>query len=110
MATTTDIDPARRNKKPRLLQDGERARLEEYIDSIGYSARYIQSLQGFYVLTDAWQILRQRIRIPTCAAAESDAQSHSTGLLRSFERHPEATVGGRMASPRHNSELRLGAL
>lgn len=41
MATTsTDIDPARRNKKPRMLQDGERARLEEYIDSIGYSARF----------------------------------------------------------------------
>ncbi|KAJ9654508.1 Cyclin-dependent kinases regulatory subunit (Cell division control protein cks1) [Neophaeococcomyces mojaviensis] len=38
--TTTELDPARRNKKPRMLQDGERARLEEYIDSIGYSARY----------------------------------------------------------------------
>lgn len=45
MATTTndDIDMSRRNKKPRMLQDGERARLEEYIDSIGYSARYSDS-------------------------------------------------------------------
>jgi cyclin-dependent kinase regulatory subunit CKS1 len=34
-----DIDQSRRNKKPRLLQDGERARLEEFIDAIGYSAR-----------------------------------------------------------------------
>jgi len=40
MATATEVDPARKNKKPRPLQDGERARLEEYIDSIGYSARY----------------------------------------------------------------------
>jgi len=38
-ATTTDLDSTRRNKKPRMLQEGERARLEEYIDSIGYSAR-----------------------------------------------------------------------
>lgn len=40
-ATTTnnDLDATRRNKKPRLLQEGERARLDEYIDSIGYSAR-----------------------------------------------------------------------
>jgi len=36
----TDIDLSRRNKKPRMLQDGERARLDEFIDSIGYSARY----------------------------------------------------------------------
>jgi cyclin-dependent kinase regulatory subunit CKS1 len=37
----SDIDPARRNKKPRLLQEGERARLDEFIDSIGYSARSV---------------------------------------------------------------------
>lgn len=37
----TDIDPTRRNKKPRLLQEGERARLDEFIDSIGYSARFV---------------------------------------------------------------------
>ncbi|KAK5940650.1 Cyclin-dependent kinases regulatory subunit (Cell division control protein cks1) [Knufia obscura] len=41
MATaTSDLDATRRNKKPRILQEGERVRLEEYIDSIGYSARY----------------------------------------------------------------------
>ncbi|KAK5050393.1 Cyclin-dependent kinases regulatory subunit (Cell division control protein cks1) [Exophiala bonariae] len=38
-----DIDHTRRNKKPRPLQDTERARLEEFIDSIGYSARYSDS-------------------------------------------------------------------
>lgn len=43
MATTSDLDANRRNKKPRMLQEGERARLEEYIDSIGYSARYSDS-------------------------------------------------------------------
>jgi len=38
-----DIDISRRNKKPRLLLESERARLEEFIDSIGYSARYSDS-------------------------------------------------------------------
>ncbi|EXJ78065.1 cyclin-dependent kinase regulatory subunit [Capronia epimyces CBS 606.96] len=39
----TDVDMSRRNKKPRLLHENERARLEEFIDSIGYSARYSDS-------------------------------------------------------------------
>lgn len=34
-----NIDMSRRNKSPRPLTDHERARLEEYIDSIHYSAR-----------------------------------------------------------------------
>lgn len=38
-----DIDASRRNKSPRPLSDSERARLEEYIDSIHYSARYSDS-------------------------------------------------------------------
>ncbi|RSL41013.1 Cyclin-dependent kinases regulatory subunit [Fusarium sp. AF-6] len=38
-----DIDTSRRNKSPRPLSDSERARLEEYIDSIHYSARYSDS-------------------------------------------------------------------
>lgn len=37
----TDIDMSRRNKKPRPLLESERSRLEEFIDSIGYSARYL---------------------------------------------------------------------
>ena len=35
-----NIDISRRNKTPRPLSDDERARLEEFIDSIHYSARY----------------------------------------------------------------------
>ncbi|OGE56435.1 hypothetical protein PENARI_c003G07028 [Penicillium arizonense] len=35
-----DIDPARRNKKPRLLLESEREKLDEFVDSIHYSARY----------------------------------------------------------------------
>jgi cyclin-dependent kinase regulatory subunit CKS1 len=35
----SDIDMSRRNKKPRPLAEAERARLEEFTDSIGYSAR-----------------------------------------------------------------------
>ncbi|KIW00993.1 cyclin-dependent kinase regulatory subunit [Verruconis gallopava] len=37
---TMDIDLTRRNKKPRPLSESERAKLEEFIDSIHYSARY----------------------------------------------------------------------
>lgn len=36
-----DIDVTRRNKKPRLLLDKERANLQEFVDSIHYSARYV---------------------------------------------------------------------
>ncbi|KAK2062407.1 cell cycle regulatory protein [Colletotrichum caudatum] len=35
-----DIDMSRRNKVPRPLSDSERSRLDEFIDSIHYSARY----------------------------------------------------------------------
>ncbi|KAJ0316893.1 hypothetical protein COL5a_011352 [Colletotrichum fioriniae] len=38
-----DIDMSRRNKVPRALSDSERARLDEFIDSIHYSARYSDS-------------------------------------------------------------------
>ncbi|KAJ5491560.1 cyclin-dependent kinases regulatory subunit [Penicillium diatomitis] len=36
-----EIDMSRRNKKPRLLLESERERLDEFIDSIHYSARYV---------------------------------------------------------------------
>jgi hypothetical protein len=36
-----DIDYTRRNKKPRLLTDAERDQLDEFIDSIHYSSRYV---------------------------------------------------------------------
>ncbi|KAL5345735.1 Cyclin-dependent kinases regulatory subunit (Cell division control protein cks1) [Pseudogymnoascus australis] len=35
-----DLDYNRRNKAPRPLSEAEKERLEEYIDSIHYSARY----------------------------------------------------------------------
>ncbi|TDZ40298.1 Endoplasmic reticulum oxidoreductin-1 [Colletotrichum spinosum] len=38
-----DIDMSRRNKVPRPLSDTERSRLDEFIDSIHYSARYSDS-------------------------------------------------------------------
>jgi hypothetical protein len=50
-----DIDHTRRNKKPRQLQDPERAKLEEFIDAIHYSARCVVDFffllfQYFFVL------------------------------------------------------------
>ncbi|KAI9806915.1 MAG: Cyclin-dependent kinases regulatory subunit (Cell division control protein cks1) [Piccolia ochrophora] len=38
-----DIDFTRRNKKPRLLSESERERLEEFADLIVYSSRYSDS-------------------------------------------------------------------
>lgn len=35
-----DIDMSRRNKQPRPLLPAEREKLEEFTDSIHYSARY----------------------------------------------------------------------
>jgi len=40
-AMAMDIDFTRRNKKPRLLTDAERDQLDEFIDSIHYSSRYV---------------------------------------------------------------------
>jgi hypothetical protein len=37
-----DIDFTRRNKKPRLLSDSEREKLDEFVESIHYSSRYVQ--------------------------------------------------------------------
>jgi hypothetical protein len=40
-STMADVDYSRRNKVPRLITDNEKAKLEEYIDSIIYSARSV---------------------------------------------------------------------
>lgn len=44
MTASMDIDFTRRNKKPRLLTDPEREKLEEYLDNIHYSSRYAPHL------------------------------------------------------------------
>ena len=38
-----DLDYTRRNKKPRLLSETEREKLDEFVDSIHYSSRYATS-------------------------------------------------------------------
>ena len=35
-----DVDVTRRNKKPRPLSEAEKERMDEFVDSIHYSARY----------------------------------------------------------------------
>lgn len=37
------LDYSRRNKEPRPLSNAEKARLEEFAESIHYSARYVYS-------------------------------------------------------------------
>lgn len=44
MTSNLDIDYTRRNKKARLLTDAERDKLDEFIDSIHYSSRYVSTL------------------------------------------------------------------
>lgn len=41
------IDPNRRNKTPRMVSDLERERLEEFLESISYSARYVKGKKSF---------------------------------------------------------------
>ena len=43
-ATLMDIDLTRRNQKPRPLSNAERSQLDEFIDAIHYSGRYVQPL------------------------------------------------------------------
>lgn len=44
-----DIDYSRRNKKPRLLLEPERQKLDEFIDAIHYSSRYVRACPCFCV-------------------------------------------------------------
>lgn len=44
MGAEADIDPTRRNKRPRPLSLKEKERLDEFIDLINYSARYAYSV------------------------------------------------------------------
>lgn len=37
-----DIDFTRRNKKPRPLSELEKEKLDEFVDAIHYSARYVR--------------------------------------------------------------------
>jgi hypothetical protein len=108
-----DIDQSRRNKKPRPLQEGERTRLDEFIDSIGYSARYdamfLKPLSRMW-LTLKQKVLRQSIRISPCPTTKSDAQSHSSRLLRPRKRYTKVAVGGGVARPRNNAGEKIGHL
>nr|POF20032.1 hypothetical protein CFP56_52281 [Quercus suber] len=90
-----DIDFTRRNKKPRLLTEPERDMLDEFVDSIHYSSRYVQ---------------RRPLRIPPRRVAEADAQEDPQGLLRRLARHAQAAVGGGVAGAGHHAEPRVGAL
>jgi len=47
------IDASRRNSQPRPLSDNERAKLEEFLDSVHYSARFVTlaAHQMEYLLT-----------------------------------------------------------
>lgn len=51
-----DIDMSRRNKKPRLLLESEREKLEEFIDLIHYSPRYaLRAGLGWPIEKGKWE-------------------------------------------------------
>ncbi len=52
-----DIDYSRRNIKPRPLTEAERLKLEEFVDSIHYSTRYV----GSWLVLFGWEELGGRI-------------------------------------------------
>ena len=52
-----DIDYTRRNKKPRQLSDAERDKLDEFIDAIHYSSRYVRlRLFDWALLTNSFYL------------------------------------------------------
>jgi cyclin-dependent kinase regulatory subunit CKS1 len=58
----SDLDYNRRNKHPRPLSDSEKARLEEFIDSIHYSARQVElSADWFEKSIFAWLSIADRL-------------------------------------------------
>lgn len=61
------------------------------------------------VLTDNMplgQVLGQRIRIPSCAAAKGHVEGHTKGVPRLLKGDTEATLGGRVAVNGHHSGMR----
>lgn len=44
----SSMDHDRRNKHPRMLTDPERERLDEFIDSIHYSSRYVLTRNSYF--------------------------------------------------------------
>ncbi len=103
MAGYMDIDFTRRNKKPRMLSESEKDKLDEFIDAIHYSARCVVSpLVRVAPLLKRLQVLRRRVRIPPRAAPEADAEGNTQGLLRRHEGHAQAAVGGGVESARHH--------
>jgi len=45
MSSYMDIDITRRNKKPRPLSEAERVKLEEFVENIHYSSRFVHEFQ-----------------------------------------------------------------
>jgi cyclin-dependent kinase regulatory subunit CKS1 len=61
MTTDMDIDFTRRNKKPRPLSEHEKEKLDEFVDAIHYSARWV-------IYTEA----SQRVRDSHCHRYSDD--------------------------------------
>ncbi|KAI9731566.1 MAG: Cyclin-dependent kinases regulatory subunit (Cell division control protein cks1) [Cirrosporium novae-zelandiae] len=59
-----DIDMSRRNKRPRILSESKRERLDEFINSIHYSTR--------------WSLPRWRVQDPTTPPFAASASDFST--------------------------------
>jgi hypothetical protein len=71
----SDLDYSRRNKVPRPLSDSEKARLEEFIDAIHYSARQASNL--YFAL---WL----RLRIVLTSSQDTQTMNTNTGMSNSL--------------------------
>jgi cyclin-dependent kinase regulatory subunit CKS1 len=49
MTADMEIDFTRRNKKPRPLSEHEKEKLDEFVDAIHYSARYVPDFHAIHV-------------------------------------------------------------
>lgn len=100
------IDTSRRNVKPRPLTDNERARLEEFLESIHYSSRSVAPPRRYrhssLTTPSPLQVLGQRIRIQACAVAKAHAEGHTKGVPRLLKGDTEAALGRRVAVNGHH--------
>lgn len=85
MAADMDIDFTRRNKKPRPLTEHEKEKLDEFIEAIHYSARYVCLSQPRTV-----QLLTRPSGIRTSSTSIATCSSQS----RCSSRYPKNTSTG----------------
>ena len=79
----SDMDYNRRNKVPRPLTDSEKARLEEFIDSIHYSARSV-ALFGVFRISKQTHFPSKSMLIPHCRYSDDEYEYRHVQLPKNM--------------------------